>query len=237
MKRMLIAIIFVAFLTVTHASEPTIHTIASSFVRSVSGSGTGEVIKGTLYFQAPNTIIFKVTDPISQWMIYKGDSLLIYYPKEKIALRMKNQILTFAPIFQVMAGAIPDDLGLPKAGYTLMHKVIKNNLLITTWDPPAKLKKSVGQTIIGLANDHLVLIETHDVKEKMLARVEYRNYSQFRNIWFPLEMTVTRLQHGVTKIEKTSYMKPVFNQTLPETVANFHLPENVTVKDLDHAAK
>ncbi len=214
-------------------APPPVHTIAAAFTRTVTRGGVAEApIHGTLYFQSPRVIAFKVTVPISQWLVYQGDSLTIYYPKERTALHMQNQAPIMAPIFQVLSKTLPDDLGLPKAGFTLARKDVKKGVLYTYWTPPAKAAKAIGQTIIGLAHDRLVSVEVHDPKGNLISRVEYANFSDFNGTAFPLEMTVTRLQGKATVVEKTSYTKPVFNQPLPAEVANFHVPAGVPIKEL-----
>jgi outer membrane lipoprotein-sorting protein len=211
----------------------TIKTLTIDFIRSETEKTGEEIVKGKIYYQSPKRIILKATEPISQWMIFKDDTMLIYYPNEQKAFRFISKNPFSLPFFQALLGFTEEDYEFSKAGFKLARHELKQDTLLSYWDPPEKLRKILGNTIIGLVNDKLVVIEIHDAKDKILTKTTYSNHFRYGKNFLPLEITSVTYQKNSNIVEKVVYTNPQFNVPLPQDVVNFKIPANAEIKEIE----
>ena len=175
----------------------------------------------------------KVTDPINQWMILENDTMIIYYPKEEKAFKYTSKNPFSLPFFQIFVNIGKDNLGLSEAGFTLVRNEIKEDTLITYWKPPKQVKKALGNIIVGLSNDKLVLVEMHSPKRKKLARITFGSHFQYGNLFYPLEIVSVKYQKNSFTTEEVVYDNPQFNVELPQEVLNFKIPDSIEVEEIE----
>lgn len=218
---------------VSNAYSEEVKSISIEFTRTITEDTSKEVVKGNIYYQAPNLTVLKVTDPINQWMILENDTMIIYYPKEEKAFKYTSKNPFSLPFFQIFVNIGKDNLGLSEAGFTLVRNEIKEDTLITYWKPPKQVKKALGNIIVGLSNDKLVLVEMHSPKRKKLARITFGNHFQYGDIFYPLEVVSVKYQKNGSTTEKVVYDNPQFNVELPQEVLNFKIPDSIEVEEIE----
>lgn len=228
-----IALILLLTLNPVALRYQTPDTIFLKFVRKVVQSDSTEVVKGIAYYQASEKVFIEVQGPISQIMIIDGGVMLIYYPVEKKAFRMKAKGPIPMPFVQAILSVMKDDYGLTEMGYTLAKHETKGDTLYTYWDPPRKLKKHLGKFILGTANSLLVYAEARNPKGKTVAKSFYRKHTELAGKYFPLEVR-SEIYDGSNRTEEyVVYSDVKFNIPLPDRVVNFKLPDSIDVKEVE----
>ncbi len=210
----------------------TMSNVSVEFTRTVTRNTTQEVVKGSIYYQSPGKTVIIVHDPISQWMVFQPDGLLIYYPNERQAFRFRSKSPFALPFFEAFVGIVKDDFGLSEAGFTLSRSEVRDAMLLTYWKPPKRVKGVLGHVIIGLAEDRLVLMEMRDAEGKTLAKTTYSKHIQYGETFFPLEVVSVQYQKNNSIVEKVVYTNPQFNAVLPGEVVSFAIPMDVEVKEV-----
>jgi len=160
-------------------------------------------------------------------------AMLIYYPVEKKAFRIKAKGLIPMPFIQNILSIMKDDYGLTETGYTLTKHERKGDTLYTYWTPPRKLKKHLGKFILGTANGVLVYAEAKNPKGKTAAKSFYKKHIELAGKQFPLEVR-SEIFGGPKRTEEfVTYSEVEFNIALPDRVTSFKLPDSVPVDEVE----
>jgi hypothetical protein len=96
-------------------------------------------VRGTLYFQAPERVLIRVSEPTLQWSEFSGHTLLIYYPAEQRAFRFISRNRLLIPFARSFLGFLRPDFGL--AG---RHSRRQGELGL---GPPRSLRRAIGQAV------------------------------------------------------------------------------------------
>jgi len=210
-----------------------VKNMSVGFTRTITKEASEEAVKGYIYYQAPEKTVVKVIEPVKQWVVFEGNTMLIYYPKEQKAFRFKSENPFSLPFFQAFLGVAKDAFGLSEAGFTLFGNEMKEDTLITYWEPPKQAKKVLGNTITGLAKDRLVFMEVQDANGKRLVMTTYHNHFQHGEAFFPLEIVSVKYQENNSIIETIVYYNPHFDVAFPREVMNFKIPADTEIKDIE----
>lgn len=230
MIKIIIQILFVILITTTVNSQ-IFKTVSVEFIRTIRQNDTKELLKGNIYFTGEKFILI-TKSPLIQWMIIKNSNMLIYYPNEKKAIKIKSQNPISLPFFQSFLGLVEDNLGLSKLGYTISKNELHQDTLFVHWKPPKNAEKMLGEYILALKDNKIILTILKSPNGKTITQTTYKKYTNYGDQYFPLEInSITYLESNVT-IESINYINPVFNKTIPKEITNFNLPKNVVVKEV-----
>ena len=228
----IVLILLLALNSVAHG-EQKLDTISLKFERKVVQDDSTEIVKGVVYYQAPLKAFIEVQEPVKQIMLVDGEVMLIYYPVEKKAFRIKAKGLIPMPFIQNILSIMKDDYGLTETGYTLTKHERKGDTLYTYWAPPRKLKKHLGKFILGTANGVLVYAEAKNPKGKTAAKSFYKKHIELAGKQFPLEVR-SEIFGGPKRTEEfVTYSEVEFNISLPDRVTSFKLPDSVPVDEVE----
>lgn len=211
----------------------TIKTIIVDFIRKVKENKSEEIVKGCIYYQAPAKIVVEVYEPVNQWMFFEGNILFIYYPKEQKAFRIRSKNPFVLSFFQSFIGVVKNDLGFYEIGFSLVKREIRNDTLITYWKPSKKIKKILGNAVVGAVKDKLIFVEMQDAKGKKFVKTTYNNYFQYNKTFFPLEISSVMYEKKDSIFEKVIYSNPKLNVPLPQKVVDFKIPTNIEIKKIE----
>lgn len=232
MSRFLVVLFVLLPLCPVRVCGQTAENISVEFTRTITRNSSHETVKGYMYYQAPDKVMIKVVDPVKQWLVYQGMSMLIYYPDENRAFKFTSENPFEVPFFQAFASVVREDFGLSEAGFTLFQNEMRGDTLVTYWKPPQQTKEVLGNTITGLAKDKLVFVEVQDTKGKALITTTYRNHFKFGETFFPLEVESVRHQESDSVVEKMVYSHPQFDVALPQEVIDFKIPPDAEVREI-----
>ena len=214
------------------AASQGLQTLSVDFVRR-SGSGQDqEEVHGTLYFQAPERVLIRVSEPTLQWSEFAGRNLLIYYPGEHMAFRFISRNRLLVPFARSFLGFLRPDFGLADAGFTLKQNRKRGDLLVTVWEPPRALRSYVGQALVGTDRGGPVFLELEDREGRTVSRTEYTAPTTVGGLTFPGRITVVQRTGDVESREESLYTNHRVNAPLPFEAADFRLPEDVPVQEL-----
>jgi len=224
-------LLFLAPLAVLRAQSP--RTLQADFTRFVKSPGSTEMVRGTLFFKAPDRVILVVREPVSQWVVFETGSMLLWYPGSGKAWRFsqkKPQALSFASMF---VGVPKTDFGLAGAGFTLAGSESREGALVTRWKPPQSLARTVGGASVGVLDRRPCTLELTDPKGGLLARVAYTEFVSFDSQAIPSHIQMTQKGGAAMISEEVLFTGHVFNAELPSDVDRFRLPAGVVAKEAE----
>ncbi|MBN1350543.1 hypothetical protein JXJ21_14095 [candidate division KSB1 bacterium] len=207
-------------------------TIQIEFTRILSQSNSEEIFEGKIFYDGKRSIL-TIQKPLNQWMILEGSTTLIYYPDRAKAIKITSQNPASLPFFQAFVGLITEDWGLSQLGYTIEKNDIHADTLLVYWKPPTNAEKLLGRFIIALVDNKVVLTQLFNAKNQSIVKTTFRKHIRHRTQSFPLEVKSILNDQGKTITEVITYANPVFDQLLPEKYANFQLPADIEIREIE----
>lgn len=230
--RKIFILLFVLLPEISIVRSQTFKTVKMEFTRTIERDNRQETSSGSIYYNSTKTIL-KITEPIIQWILMTGDSLLIYYPNEKQALLMKCENPATLPFLNMFVGVVKENFGLGELGYGIIKNEMKGDTLFTYWAPPTTRRKFMGPVVLALLKNKLVLSESQNPQGKTILKTIYQNHISYRTKNFPLQMTVFQFSEQGTIIENVTFVNPLFDQPFPIEIENFCIPQDVIPEEIE----
>lgn len=209
-----------------------INSAQVEFTRSFKQKDAEETIEGMLYYRFPEKVLAYIHKPIKQWMSFENNEFIIYYPEDSIAFKFISSYPASFSFFETFLNVMKDDFGVSKRGYSLSDHEIKKDTLITYWNPPKGLSKTIGDLKLVFVANKIASSELKKAAGEPFLKTYYFNHFNYGEYYFPLEISSTLFTDTDTLFEKISYKNPAFNDSLPEEVANFKIPEGIEVEEI-----
>ncbi|MCX6137465.1 MAG: hypothetical protein NTV54_08235 [Ignavibacteriales bacterium] len=207
-------------------------TMSVRFERElISELGERDVSKGTIFYrQSDAELVVRVTYPISQVMVIVGKTLLLYYPDQKSALEIKSSIPLSLPFVATMVAPYRANYGLTEMGFQLSKTERRGDTLASMWNAPAKGQGVVGNFKLVEFKRRLVLAESFKPDGQIATKALFSNYRKIGNSNIALEVVTTGFKANGIEIEKLNFQDPHFNEPIPDSIMNFHIPPGTPVK-------
>jgi hypothetical protein len=203
------------------------------FTRDFKQKNIEEKIEGLLYYQFPEKVIVFIHKPICQWMSFENNWILIYYPEDSIAFKFVSPYPVSFSFFETFLNVTKEDFGVCSRGYSLLSHEIKKDTLITYWKPPKGLSERIGDLKLVFVANRIVSSELKKITGEPLLKTSYSDHFNYGEYYFPLGISSMLFSDTDTLFEKISYRNPIFNDSLPEDVINFEIPEGIKIEEIE----
>jgi len=189
---------------------------------------------GTINYSPDNALTVHVLTPLNQWMIFKGDTLSIFYPVENKLIKMPSRSGEVTlPIFKLLINTNLEGLGLVKAGYTLFETQVENNKITAVWKPPKAAERILGDLIATYVNDSLMSIVAFDPKDKIVSRQIFSEYIANNGGFFPTKLEVAKYNKTDSVFEALNLEDVAFGAEIPEESLNPVIPDNAETTTIE----
>lgn len=209
-----------------------IDNATSEFERNLKQGSNEERIKGRVYYQFPEKVIASVQKPVNQLICFDSNNVIIYYPDDSIAFKFVSPYPVSFSFFETFINIVKEDFGVCDRGYTLKDHRKKKDTLITYWNPPSVLSKTASELKLVYVKNKIIYSELKNKEGKTLLEAEYKNHINFGEYCFPQEINTTLKTEQYSILEKITYKNIIFNDTLPEEIVNFEIPEGVETEEI-----
>ncbi len=224
---------FVLLTLLTNFASSVQGSISGKFEREVEDSVSSQITKGEFFYEGPQKMTIKVSEPVNQLMYIDGTTMTIYYPAENTAFRISAKDPIALPFPQLFAGALEEDYGLGEMGYTLTKHEIKGDTLYTYWDPQPKYEKILGAFILGEAENRMVCTEVRGPDGATKAKSSYARHLRYGNSYLPTEIYSEYYDESGTRKERLRFDALTFEIVTPEWIQEFELPDSVTLTEVE----
>lgn len=194
-------------------------------VKSKSIDGSGQLTMGKVYYDINSgKIIFQNKFPEKEtWVM--TDTLLLKISDNKITEKKTTPALTELSIFHLTLSGNLANYGLEKSFYTLEKVEKKEELVISTWIPPAAFSGLIGKILISNKNKKLHGIIFYNAEEKIISKQFFKNYLNVQGLEFPTEIIQILYIDNDESYQVTTYKNIVVNDTNEDNMYNYPVPE------------
>lgn len=163
--------------------------IKADFVMKVKTvSGQQQLTVGKVFYDKnQKQIVYDISFPEKEVWIQRDTVLYKLVASKVIGKQPIPGMIDFSIYSLVLNGNLAD-YGLKKTKFKI-SKVDKNeNNVISTWEPPAELKKYFGDVLLSNVNQQLEGIVFKNSEGEVVSRQFFRNYIKVKGLSFPREL-------------------------------------------------
>jgi len=196
-------------------------------------NGEYVVTKGEVFYRTSGgLLVTHFTSPIENIVITNANGELKIYDSQTNTVIMKqgrdysseNSFIYYFLIGQTQ------DMGLKSSGFQLQDTKIENNLVITTWFPPAELLSHLSKAELVLENHQPVFMGFYNKEEKAVQKIFYSNFQKVGEINMPMNITEFQYVTGNDSvITKRVYSDVKINEKVDDTYLNFKIPSDAKI--------
>ncbi len=204
-------------------------TITGDFIKETrQGQRKVEIVSGKFYWTPNGLLLFSVLKPVEQIFTFSSDTLILFYPKENLAFKIKS----YNPVFAISSNApfmYRGKLDLTQLGFMFVKKKKTVDTLYSYWVP--KDRSIIETIVLGEVSNRLISIEIKD-KRNQFVKVIYGEFIEYNKFNIPTEIYSMQSFEVDTLIEHYQYQNLQFNVQLPDSIMHFSIPEGCQIKEV-----
>ncbi len=202
--------------------------IIGEFYKVYTEKERKEEVKGEIYYQYKKDFFYlKVNFPVNQILTRKGETLLIYYPEEKIGFK----IITFKEdlplgINFLKFNYLKGDTIFPKLGFIFVKKEKKGDTIISEWATKEKIER---RYIIKKNKERIINLRIEgEGKNRM--EVVFDGFYENEGVYFPKAIKIYFKNPFKEYKEEIFFENLKFVEEFPDSIENFSFPPGTKIK-------
>ena len=215
-KRILVWVLLLASLA--SMAQQNFRFKANVNIKEKKLDGKFNLTKGTLYYDV-NTrkAVYDITFPEKAIVIITDTAYISFQNNKRTSSKSIKEFLDFSLFNLCLTGKL-DYYGLKGSPYTISKTEKQDSMIITTWIPPAKMKKKKGKIKVSSVNKKLFGVISYDVKGTIISKQFFEEYVTVKNLIIPSRV-VSFLYSGKQKSTQiTEFKNIVINETGNDTM-------------------
>jgi hypothetical protein len=201
--------------------------ISTDFViKAKSPTGDQQLTVGKLFYDKNiKQIVYELSFPEKEIWIQKDTTLFKLVDSKVISRQSIPAGIELSIYNLVLNGNLPD-YGLKKMRFKIIKVEKSGGSVISTWEPPAEMKKYLGDVLLSNINQRLDGIVFKNSAGEVVARQFFRNYIKVKGLSFPLEIIKENYIDGQRFYELTTFTNILINDLSRENIYNYKIPGN-----------
>lgn len=195
-------------------------------IKSKSTDGKSQLTMGTFYYDKNfGKLIYKNTFPAKDvWVTY--DTVMYNIVNDRVVRKILVPPLAQFSVFHLALTSQINNYGLKQSGFTIQKVEKAEDMVITTWIPPAYLKKMFGKVLTSIRSNRLNGIVFMDAKGNVLRKQFFNNFTNVKGVEIPLEIIDMTYANGRESYQVTTYKNIVIDEVADYVVYNYPIPFN-----------
>lgn len=195
-------------------------------IKSKSTDGKSQLTMGTFYYDKNfGKLIYKNTFPAKDvWVTY--DTVMYNIVNDRVVRKILVPPLAQFSVFHLALTSQINNYGLKQSGFTIQKVEKAQDMVITTWIPPAYLKKMFGKVLTSIRSNRLNGIVFMDAKGNVLRKQFFNNFTNVKGVEIPLEIIDMTYANGRESYQVTTYKNIVIDEVADYVVYNYPIPFN-----------
>ncbi len=213
-----------ALLTLLSAAPGDSLWVRASFHRVYQENLNREEAHGTLYVRPGERFVLEITRPVHQILTFRAETLLLYYPEDSVAFKIKSST-RFLPLGTQAVNF--DDQRLRDLGFVFLNRRRQGDTLWTFWAHPEQKVRATVRKVKG----QLSKLEMRDDQNHLLMSLVAREYQQLGDRWAVPRWvkTLEALPDGFSEeIIRLDSLR--LTSRVPDWVREFRVPPGIPVK-------
>lgn len=189
-------------------------------------SGQQQLTIGKVYYDKNiKQIYYEMSFPEKEIWVQKDTVVYKIVNSEVVSKKSVPTMIDFSIYNLVLNGNLAD-YGLKKSSFKIQKVEKSGDNIISTWEPPALLKKTFGVVLLSNMNQQLNGIVFKNTAGEVISRQFFRNYIKVKGLSFPQEIVKESIIDGLKSYELTNYSNIEVNDLSGEYKYDYKIPSN-----------
>ena len=213
----LVLTLFISFAQAANA-QPYYRFKADVTIKEKKIDGTFNLTKGTLYYDInARKAVYTISFPQKALIIITDTAYISIINGKRTSSPSMKEFLDFA-IFNLCLTNKLDYYGLKNTPYTIFKTGKTDSMIITTWNPPAKLKKMKGKIKVSMVNKRLFGVISYDTKGNTISKQFFEDYIPIKNLLIPSRVVSFFYSGNEKSVQITEFKNIIINENGNDTL-------------------
>lgn len=195
-------------------------------IKAKTPTGEQQLTIGELFYDKNiKQIVYSVRFPEKETWVQR-DTVLYKIIDSKVISKQSIPSGIELSIYNLVLNGNLSDYGLKKMRFKIIKVEKSEGKVISTWEPPAQLKKYLGDILLSNVNQQLDGIVFKNNAGEVVARQFFRNYIKVKGLSFPQEIIKESYINGQKIYELTTFSNILINDISRGNIYNYKIPEN-----------
>ncbi len=195
-------------------------------IKAKTPTGEQQLTIGELFYDKNiKQIVYSVRFPEKEIWVQR-DTVLYKIVDSKVISKQSIPAGIELSIYNLVLNGNLSDYGLKKMRFKIKKVEKSEGKVISTWEPPAQLKKYLGDILLSNVNQQLDGIVFKNNVGEVVARQFFRNYTKVKGLSFPQEIIKESYINGQKIYELTTFSNILINDISRGNIYNYKIPEN-----------
>lgn len=197
---------------------------ASFSAKEKTPSGKSKLTIGTVYFDKnDNKIVYDITFPDAATLVVTDT--VQYIIKEDTTIAQSIPSLNQMSIFSLALKGDLDNFGLEQLKYDIIEVEKSEDMIITTWLPPADFQNNYGKIALSQKNRNLYGVIFFAPDDTVIGKQIFRDYTTVDGVSFPQEIIQITIAEGKEFYKVTTFSEVKVNNLEKDEMYLFNTEE------------
>ena len=219
--------ILIFSLSFTPSESQVFFRITTDFmIKAKSASGQQQLTAGRVYYDKNvKQIVYEISFPEKEIWVQR-DTMLYKIINSQVVSRQRIPTMIDFSVYSLALNGNLADYGLKNTRFKVTKVEKSEGSVISTWAPPAELKKIVGDVLLSNVNQQLSGIVFKNLAGEVVSRQFFRNYTRVKGLPFPQEIVKETIANNQKSYEITTFSNIKINDLSGEYKYEYKIPEN-----------
>lgn len=224
-KKLLIAFVslFIGFNCVAQGSY---RLRADITIKVKNIDSTFQITKGKVFYdQNARKIIYDISFHSKQLFV-TNDTLLYCYLNDTLHSVTYSPLKPEFSVFHFILNGQLADFGLCNSYFSILNVEKVNDLIVTTWSPPAGVDSPIGEIHISTKDKKLHTTLIHNSDGELLSRQIFKKYEYHNGANIPKEILSISYIRGLKMYQIIEFSNIALNEDGNENIYDYPIPKN-----------
>lgn len=215
---------FLILICFTLSSQNYFRIEAEISIKTKLSDGTSTLTMGKTYFDKNlQKLVYSIAFPEKEVWIIKDSLVYTIVNNQLVNKEVIIPMVQYTLFHLALEGKLAN-FGLKNSIYTAKKVETNDDLVITTWEVPDKLKEKAGQIITSTKHKDLYGVVLFDPNDSILSKQLYKNYQNIKGIRFPAEIIHVMYSDGKESYQLITFKNIRINSLQNENFYNYPIP-------------
>jgi outer membrane lipoprotein-sorting protein len=210
-----------------------LNSLSADFTKLSQDSRGRDSVVGEIFYRSPSNIFLTIRFPVEQILYLKEKTMVVQYPKKKLAMNYTGNNAFSFPMFQALMGAMEGEGAISRSGFALVGLTRNGDTTVGEWTPRKGGRKDapIASMKVTRSGGHLLAFAAYDRKGVLKKKVSYSDFQKTEGGDLPCRIRTEEFEDKASLVEEFALQGLKVNPAAPPSVENWNIPADFVVKE------
>lgn len=221
----LVVFLFLKLLPGVSIGQQLFRIKADFSIKEKQANGSSQLIIGSVYYDRNvKKLVYLIKFPKPETWVIEGN-MLYKLKGNQVVSKQTSLIFPDQSIFHYALSGQLAHYGLKNTFYKMEDAKKEGNMIVSTWLPDQKYRKTMGKVVMSNINRNLYGIVTFSPGNEIISKQFFKNYVLKNGCAFPTDITQINYLKLGENYQLTTYKNIVIDAQNEQSIYNFNIPK------------